>query len=272
VIIKLFNMKKLLSLSLLLLICFAACKKDPGDPPLLPPAESMKIDFSNFSNSKSAGNQEIKGAENTHWGYAALTAGAWNLMLGTTLIVPVWSFSVTVNENPVYTDNKTWEWNHSATLAGVKYTSRLTGQIRENDVQWKMYISREGGFTEFLWFEGTSAFNAGSGQWILYQSPEAPVTLLQIDWEKTGQNVGKIKYTYVKDNDSFKGSYIEYRLTTATPYNAFYTIHYWDETKFSDVLVEWNTTGHNGRIKGLGYFGDELWHCWDGNLINTVCL
>jgi hypothetical protein len=50
-------MKKLLSLSLLLLIIFAGCKKDQGDPPLLPPAESMLIDFSNFT---AANLQEIR--------------------------------------------------------------------------------------------------------------------------------------------------------------------------------------------------------------------
>jgi hypothetical protein len=264
-------MKKLLSLSLLLLIIFAGCKKDPGDPPLLPPAESMTIDFSNFSSSKSAGTQDLKGTENSNWGFAALTAGIWNLMLGTTLAVPVWSFAVTVNENPVYIDNKTWEWKHTASLVGVNYTARLTGQLLENDVQWKMYLSREGGFSDFLWFEGTSAYNAASGQWILYQSPEAPVALLQIDWEKTGQDIGKIKYTFIKDNDDFEGSYIEYRRTTATTYNAFYTIHYWNGTKFSDVLVEWNIAGHNGRVQSIDYLGDNLWHCWDGNLTNTQC-
>jgi hypothetical protein len=66
-----------------------------------------------------------------------------------------------------------------------------------------------------------------------------------------------IKYTYVKDTDDFDGSYIEYRRTTDSPFDAYYTIHYWNGTKFSDVLVEWNIAGHNGRVQSIDYLGDS---------------
>jgi hypothetical protein len=230
----------------------------------------MIIDFSNFTDAK-GDYAAVKGAENSSWGFAAFSAGIWNLIIGTTLAVPIWTFGITIDEDPVYIDNKTWEWKHSEMLLNVKYTARLTGQIRDNDVLWKMYVSQEGGFTDFLWFEGTSAFDAESGQWILYKSVTEPGKILQIDWEKTGQNIGMIKYTYVKDNDQFKNSYIEYKLTADAPYNAYYTIHYWKDTKFSDVLVQWNTTNHSGRVKSIDYLGDDVWHCWDSNLINTTC-
>ena len=35
----------------------------------------------------------------------------------------------------------------------------------------------------------------------------APEPILQIDWTKSGHSVGSIKYTYVKNADSFKTSY-----------------------------------------------------------------
>lgn len=266
-------MKKLLSLTLLVLLAVSSCKKEQGDPPLLPPAGSMIIDFSNFTDSKSGDIASLKGADNTNWGFAAFSAGVWNLIIGTTLAVPVWTFGITVDEDPVYIEDKTWEWTHSELLLGVKYTARLTGQIRNNDVLWKMHISQEGGFTDFLWFEGTSAFDAKSGQWILYKSYTEPDKMLQIDWEKDSESTGKVKYTYIKDNDEFKNSYIEYRLTTDSPFNAYYTIHFWNDNldKFSDVLVEWNTTNHSGRVKGIDYIGDQTWHCWNNNLINTTC-
>ena len=44
-------MRKIMSLGLILILSsvfFAGCKKDNGDPPALPPQESMTIDFSNF--------------------------------------------------------------------------------------------------------------------------------------------------------------------------------------------------------------------------------
>jgi hypothetical protein len=48
-------MKKLLIITLVIALSgatFNSCKKDKGDPPVLPPAASMLIDFSNFDSGK----------------------------------------------------------------------------------------------------------------------------------------------------------------------------------------------------------------------------
>ncbi len=79
-----------------------------------------------------------------------------------------------------------------------------------------------------------------------------------------------IKYTYIK-TDAYNTSYIEYGLTTNS-LNAYYTIHYWNGTKFSDINVEWNTTTFNGRVKSPDYLLDTNWYCWDSNKLNIVCL
>jgi hypothetical protein len=195
----------------------------------------------------------------------------WKLIINTTLAVPVASFKLAVNQVPVYLDVKTWQWSYNVSVASVTYKARLTGLIRSSDVQWKMYITKEGtgGFAEFVWFEGTSRLDGKGGQWILNQSSQSPGALLQIDWTKTGTTIGSVKYTYLK-NDSFKTSYIEYGLTSST-LNAYYTIHYYNSLKFSDVNVEWNTTTKNGRVKCLDYLGDLNWYCWDANKINITC-
>jgi len=146
-------------------------------------------------------------------------------------------------------------------------------KIRTSDVLWKMYITKEGtgGFAEFVWFEGTSKPDGTGGQWILNESSQTQVDILQIDWKKTGTSISSIKYTIVKNLDPLKTSYIEYGLTTGT-LNAYYAIHYYSGVKFSDVNVEWNTTTHNGRVKSLDYLGDIDWYCWDSNKININCL
>jgi len=269
-------MKKLISLSLIIILTsgfFAGCKKDKGNPPALPPQESMSIDFSNFdSGSKSADLiSGIKGTENSNFNFAATVAVMWKLIINTSLIVPVTAFKLAVDQTPVNISDKTWQWSYNVTVATVTYKARLTGQIRTSDVAWKMYISKDGtdAFTDFVWFEGTSKIDGKGGQWILYQSPLSPTSLLQIDWTKTGTSIGTVKYTYIK-NDAFNTSYIEYGLTT-NALNAYYTIHYYNSVKFSDVNVEWNTTTHNGRVKCLDYLGDANWHCWDSNKINVTC-
>jgi hypothetical protein len=269
-------MKKLLSLTLILILSagiFTRCKKDPGDPPGLPPQESLTIDFSNFATQKKSGDLvfDQKGTENSNWEFAATVAGVWKLLITTTLAIPITSFKLAVDQDPVYLDDKTWQWSYSVSVADATYKARLTGQISTSDILWKMYIAKEGtgGFPEFIWLEGTSKLDGTGGQWILNQSSDSKLAMLQIDWTKTGTSIGSVKYTYMK-NDSFKTSYIEYGLTTST-LNAYYTIHYYNGVKFSDLNVEWNTTTYNGRVKCLDYLGDDEWYCWDANKINIIC-
>jgi hypothetical protein len=266
-------MKKLFSLTLTLILMAAlntGCKKDKGNPPVLPPAESMTIDFSNFiSQAKSArAFSDVKGTENSSWEFSALAAGTWNLILTATLAVPVTSFKLAIDQTPAYVSENNWQWSYNATIANVSYKARLTAQIRTTDVEWKMYITKEGSYTDFIWFTGTSKLDGTQGQWILNESNASPVPMIQIDWQKTGSGIGTVKYTYVKDG-AFKNSYIEYGLTTNT-LNAYYKIHYWNGAKFSDLEIEWSTAGHNGRVKCVDYLNDDQWHYWDGNRVNTT--
>lgn len=233
----------------------------------------MVIDFTNFA---SAGKgavdfTAIKGAENSTYEFAALVAGVWKLIINTTLIVPVTAFRSSMTELPEYVDDNTWQWSYSFSAASSTYTARLTGLIGATDVVWKMYISKtgNGAFTDFLWFEGTSKKDATSGQWILYQSAQAPQACLQIDWTRTGDSVGKITYTWIKNSDPFKTSYIEYGLTTGS-LDAWFNVHYYTGTKFSDVEIKWNTTTKNGRVRSSDYL-ENKWYCWDSNYVNTVC-
>jgi hypothetical protein len=272
------TMKKIFSLVLILALStgfFTSCKKDKATPPVLPPAESMTIDFSNFTSAKKSldiGSGQ-KGTISENWEYATLIAGVWNNIISVNLAIPVAAFKLAVSQTPVNNAANTWQWSYNVTLPLATYKARLTGLIRTTDVQWKMYITREGtgGFAEFLWFEGTSKLDGTGGQWILYQDSLSPVAYLQIDWTKTASTIGYIKYTYIKNGDLFKTSYIEYGLTT-NALNAYYTIHYYDfgMAKFSDVSIEWNTTVFNGRVKS-SYFLLGDWYCWDRNKINAVC-
>ena len=270
-------MKRLYSLTLIFILSaglIISCKKDKGEPPALPPLESMTINFSNFTTLKKSADllSDLKGTEKSNWVFAASVVERWNLIINTTLIVPVTSFNLAVDQDPVFLTEKTWQWSYNLSVAGVAYKARLTGQIRTNDVLWKMYITKEGagGFAEFVWFEGTSKTDGTGGQWILNQSSQSPKAMLQVDWAKTGTSISSVKYTLVKD-DSFKNNYIDYGSTTS-PLNAYYNIHYLNGVSISDAYVEWNTTTHNGRVKSIDYLGDSNWYCWDLNKININCI
>ena len=163
-------MKKIFSIALIFILFagfFTGCKKDKGDPPVLPPQESMNIDFSNFASAKKSGEllPTEKGTANSNWEYAATVAGVWKLIINTTLAVPVLAFKTAAEKTPVYISTKNWQWSFSVTNLSGTYKARLTGLIQSTDVQWKMYITKEGtdSFAEFLWFEGTSKIDGTGG-------------------------------------------------------------------------------------------------------------
>jgi hypothetical protein len=251
--------------------------REKVSPPSVPSVETMKIDFSEFVNNK----KSVTAIENTNWTNASTIAGIWNNILAINLAVPVVSFNLAVSKTPVSIEANKWQWSYDVSSVGATYKARLTGEIRATDVKWEMYVAREGAgaFAEFKWFEGTSALDGKSGQWIINHSQLFQEPLLQIDWVITDSKVGNIKYTYIrdlKDNrtaDTFKGSNIEYGLTTAT-LNAFYNVHVnlsGTPNDFKDVFIEWSTSAHNGHIKALYYYGDSNWRCWDGNGNDVTC-
>ena len=285
------SMKKLTSISLAIVLMaglFLGCKKtDDQVAPILPPAGSMTIDFSNFTSTQKSATIEsqvngVAAADKSNLNTAVLIAGVWNYILGVNLVVPVSSFKLAMNSTPTFLGENKWEWKYSFdVVGGTKYKARLTGLVGSSDVKWEMYISREGvsnAFSEVKWFEGSSALDGKSGQWTLNHSKEFLEPMLQIDWVAVGTGMGKIKYTYVRETkddrsaDFFKTSSIEYGLT-ANPLNAYYNVHQNTgvANSFNDVNIEWSTTTFNGHIKSNNVFFNDLWHCWNGTGDNVDC-
>jgi hypothetical protein len=130
----------------------------------------------------------------------------------------------------------------------------------------------------FLWYEGTSARDGISGQWILYHSHEFQEKVLQIDWEKESDQIASLTYTAVRElkddrtTEPFKGSYLTYGLQEGD-YNAFYNVHFYDiwTTSFVDAYIDWSTTEYNGRVKAQYHFQDTEWHCWDNSGADALC-
>ena len=275
----------ILVITMLLAGLMAGCKKDKGRPPVLPPYQSMEVDFSAFvGGSKSA--DLISQAKDIpdpdeNFTFSAAVVGIWNTILAINLAVPVTAFKLAANTNPVWIADKTWEWKYNVSGIAGTYKARLVGKSLSDKVEWQMYISKDGtpSFSEFVWFTGTSALDGNSGQWLLNYSQVFQEPYIKIDWEKTGNQVGEIRYTYVRNQrddrspDPFKNSYIEYGLTTGT-FNAYYTVHIYEPMiiqDFVDIFIEWNTTTIAGRVKALYKFGDNNWHCWDNEKLNKDC-
>lgn len=279
-----FLLKSFMCMALFVLASCSTDNDDTGDnqvAPTLPPEASMVMDFSGFENtSKTSGGKFSQGNDKSNWTYAAVVVGFWHTSLVTTLAVPVASFKTAFRHNAVYKGDATWEWAYTVDGFTSQYSARLTGQLVGDEVLWKMYITKTGigAFDEFVWFSGASKVDGKSGYWLLNHSAEFPEEMLRIDWKVENEEIGDIKYTYVRElnndreTDMFKNSYINYGLQ-AGAYDVFYDVYAYDTNtqQFVNADIEWHRTNHNGRVMAEHYFGDANWRCWDGTGDNVVC-
>ncbi|MBN1415562.1 MAG: hypothetical protein JW973_10715 [Bacteroidales bacterium] len=241
-------------------ITVSSCEKDKdNDAPALPPESAFVIDFSDFQN-----NQKST-LTKANWATAAVTVGVWNTVLAVTLAVPVATYIQAIQQPAIRIDNDSWKWSFSVTVASVVYTAVLYADVAGTEVTWKMYVSQQGGFSDFLWFKGTCDILRTHGTWTLYHSPLNNVEFINIEWTHNYENnTGDIKYSNVVAGTDGYGDYIHYGVTTDTPYNVFYDLY--DKSENKIVEINYNSVTKAGSI----YYND-LWHCWDSNLDDITC-
>lgn len=273
-------MKKLLTALTILAIMnltFTSCEQLTKETaPELPPLESMMGNLGDFDiedNTKSTSPDFKFALEETMYNFktSRFYVAYFNVILTGALGVPVAAFANSFNHTAEFMGDASWEWKYTVDGFGGAYTARLIGTVVSDRVNWEMYLERTGieAFPEFLWFEGTSELDGMGGSWLLYHSYDYQVPMLQIDWQKSGDEVGDIVYTYVREkkndgtNDLGTGSYI-HAGKTDTELNAFYTIHVYAavEEQFVDLNIEWSISNYNGRVKS-DFYTNGTWQCWD---------
>ena len=236
------------------------CEKDNNkDAPQLPPESAFVIDFNDFqNNTKSTQTYE-------NWAVAVITAGVWNTVLAVTLAVPVATYVEALNQEPVRVDNDTWKWSFSVTVASVIYTAELLADVSGSTVDWRMYISQQGGFSNFLWFKGTCDILRTHGEWTLYLGPLNNKEFLQIEWNHDWENqTGDILYTNILTGTDGAGDYVHYGITLDSPFNVYYDIY--DKSEDNLIKINYSTGTKEGSI-----YYNNLWHCWDNNYMDIEC-
>lgn len=259
---------------------FAIFSCDSDDPnktaPKIPAVETMVVDFGFFDDVEKSAQ-----SEKSNWVFSATTVGVWSFIVGTTFAVPVAAFKSAIAAEPSVVDPLTWQWEFNVEGFSAEYNARLVGKLQSvSQVNWEMYISKTGNnpFEDFLWFEGSSNIDRKSGQWILFHSPAFPEEVVQIDWIKNEDEVGEIKYTYVRkfnnqrESDMFSGSVLTYGLQKGEM-DVFMNINAYDlqQNAFKETFIEWSRTGVNGHVKAEHFFNDSNWHCWDAERNDKDC-
>lgn len=243
------------------------------DPPEIPPASTFVIDFSDFNQAESTAPSSAAGTEQlskSYWLYARTVVGVWNAVLWVNLIVPTTSFLAAFNKDPEpeMQDDGTWVWAYSFSVLTAQFDAELHGKIVDSDIEWNMYISKEGEYEDFNWYSGKSKLTGTEGSWLLNRNPQNPESYLDIEWHRDLTNGTRdIKYTNVLPGDDENGSYIFHGLTTDTTYDAFFNIYSVVNENSTDI--EWHRTNKNGRVSDARHFDDDgQWHYWDENFDN----
>jgi len=256
-----------------------ACSDDDSsspevtEAPEIPPRTSMLMDFDNFSTPQCAaipGTDAFTPLTNQHWGWAALNAVVWEVIITVGLAIPVASFVESFNHEPELQEDGAFLWSYTVTVGSNVYTAELYGRFGGIGTQWEMYITKTGEYTDFLWYKGEADILLTSGWWLMYESPESPNELLNITWNRYPESqTGDIRYTNVEPGSEDNGGYIFYGTQTGETYNAFYDIY--DVGIDNHIDVEWHQENANGRVRDPRHFGDDDWHCWDENLDDVEC-
>lgn len=254
----------LASVSLALASCKLKEEEETGTAPTLPVASSFVMAFDDFDFVVAARDSAMSVivATTSNYNYAATHVAVWNTVLQVGLIVPVASFVEAFSHDPKKQSDGSWLWSYSFRVAGISHTAKLYGKIVNNTVEWDMYISRIGGYTNFHWYEGTSKIDGTQGAWTLMKDPDNAHEFIGIAWNRNASaGTGDIKYTNIETGTDGEGDYIHYGTTTDTTYNAYYDIN--DASASSLIEIEWNRATTAGRVKNFAHFGNEDWQYWD---------
>jgi hypothetical protein len=281
-------------------LSFAGCATSENgqpaseEPPQIPPESSFVMNLDDFAsqNTKSlipgskgqiveqvslspsygapSGSGKYAPGDRKNWGFAAFNVGFWNALVIVGLAVPVASFGESFHHVPTRQPDRSWVWTYDVTVQKAVFTAELHGRYTDSGVRWDMYITRQGEYSDFLWYYGESNLAATQDYWILKNKPSDPTDLLQIDWHRNpAGGTSDIRYTNIVPGGPENGGYIFHEVTTDSPFNLSYDIY--NKGKDNHTNIEWSNATKAGRVKDPLHFGDNQWYCWDSDLADTPC-
>lgn len=243
-----------------------------GEAPALPPPSSFIIDFSDFSSPAptASARAALGPTAHTYWERSAVVVGAWNAILTSTLAPPAAAFVASFDHQPEWL-NGAWTWPYDFAVRGVPHSARLEARSVAAGIRWEMFISKEGAFTDFLWYSGVSNISGTAGTWSLRRGPTDSTSFWEIAWHRAASGeTYDTRYTNVATGTNDYGSYITYGVTGGTPYDAFFVLVY-GVLPNNLTEIEWSRTTKAGRTRDPAFFQVPDWLCWTSDHANATC-
>ena len=262
------NIFAYMSMILALAILTPSCNKENEDTlPDMPPAEALMMDFSDFATMPDTSLKSLVTYQNFF--HSFLTVAGWTWVNKVLLAVPAAAYIESFDQKPVYKGDNTWEWSYTQDIFEHTYTVRLiTRRISNEELVAEMYLTLEGIYEDFKWFEGTLRYDRTHALWTLYDDPGHKAPIIQVEWNKDWeQDVSDITYTNIRAGDLQNGSYIAYGIVDDESFDAYYTVSVSGNT----IEIQWNRTTKAGRVKDEAKYGDANWHCWNEIFQDADC-
>jgi len=263
-------------LSLVLLISFTACEKNPTDPeeeqaPPLPPKESMQANVTFFSNPPGQFLTKTNFSKSNFF-----AAGARVLIINTVVlvasIVPTAIFVAALSQQPELQADGKFHWIYAVQNNGHTYSADLAGSYDapNSEVIWEMYVTcptYSPPLHNFLWYEGRAKIDNNEGWWMFHhdQFPDSLVDVLKIDWQVADSTHQNLKITNVFTTHKDYGDDLEYQIE-----NENGSLIFFDESEAQTNTIHWNGETGSGYIQWFDY-KNGVKSCWDENQDDIDC-
>lgn len=262
------NYLKYFFLLIIITVSFLHCKDEEKEVPLLPSDSTIVIDFSDFI-SMSKLYSDKAGANRE---FASSSLEYWDSVISVYLDLPVKTYKETKNiEKAADVTYNVWLWQKEYITGGDNINGKIYETItNKNFLQTEVFVSKNNEYLDFRWFFGKCDPELTIGNWTFHKDTAlSSENFLYIEWKNRNDTV-QLKYINTLKEDAKKGNYIVYRnKTDNTDFDSYFKLYY--KTAVDSIEIEWNSLSKAGRIKNSTHFGDEVWHCWDGNLNDVDC-
>lgn len=266
------NKSMILITTIILIVSFFACEKNPTDPkentpPLLPPVESMKLDLSLFGNSSN--NSLAKTTLSKH-NFTAAVLRVWIINAAVTIaaVVPTAVFGAAMSKDAELQPDGKFHWIYTYTDQNNNdtFVADLAGWVdpQSTEVVWEMYVTsntHSPTLDHFLWYEGRSKIGNQEGWWLFFddKSPDSRVEVLKVDWQIPDLSHRELVLSNVKQSSNDYGDTLSYSLD-----NYDNNLIFLDASEVKTNTIYWDSQTGAGFIEWFDY-KDGAKSYWDEN-------
>lgn len=258
-------MKKSLVTLLTLAVLFISCSEDndmEGQPPELPPVESLSIDMSELEQQQ----QPKASIAESNFTTAYFSGVVIAAVLEAYLQLPKILLAAADGNSAAYLGDGEWEWVYSASGPSASYGVKIIAVTSDEDVEWNFYVSADNGqfsWDDLLLFSGTSTLDGSEGVWNIYNPVNSEV-VTSASWNVTEEST-EVNLTVYDGQQSAPQATIDYTFAGTTK-----TLVYANLEDDEQTTIEWDTETLAGFIISTNYNNGEK-ACWDEELNNTAC-